>query len=54
MRGGRKKEVDEAEEVVESESTKKRRKLTEHQQKVYDAAMTRLPFALAEKGPLYC
>ena len=47
------KEVDEAEEIVESESTKMRRKLTEHQQRVYDAAMTRLPFALAEKGPLY-
>ena len=27
--------------------------LTEHQQRVYDAAMTRLPFTLAEKGPLY-
>ena len=47
------KEVDEVEEIVESESTKKRRKITEHQQKVYDAAMTRLPFTLAEKGPLY-
>ena len=40
-------------EIVESESTKKKRKTTEHQQKVHDAAMTRLPFALAEKGPLH-
>ena len=47
------KVVDEAVEVVESESTKKRRKITEHQQKVHDAAMARLPFPLAEKGPLY-
>ena len=41
------------EEIVESESTKKRRKKTEHQQRVYDAAMTRLPFTLAKEGPLY-
>ena len=41
-------EVDEAEEV-ESEPTKKRRKITEHQQRVYDAAMTRLPFTLAKE-----
>ena len=47
------KEVDEIEEIIESQSTKKRRKITEHQQKVYDAAMARLPFTLAEKGPLY-
>ena len=47
------KEVDDIEEIVESESTKKRRKVAEHQQKVHDAAMTRLPFTLAEKGPLY-
>ena len=45
--------MDEPEEIVESESTRKRRRITEHQKKVHDAAMTRLPFALAEKGPLY-
>ena len=47
------KEVDDVEEIVESESTKQRRKVAEHQQKVYHAAMTRLPFTLAEKRPLY-
>ena len=40
-------------ELVESESTKKKRKLTEHQQKIHDAAMARLPFSLSEKGPSY-
>ena len=48
-----KKEVDDLEEVVESESTKKKRKMAEHQEKVSDAATTRLPFALSDKGPLY-
>ena len=47
------KEVDETVEVVESESTKKKRKIAQRKEKVDEAAMTRLPFALSEKGPLY-
>ena len=45
--------MDDFEEVVETESTKKKRKIAEHQEKVYDAATTRLPFSLSNKGPLY-
>ena len=45
--------MDEAEEIVESESTKKRRKIAERKEKVDEAAMTRLPFFLSEKGPWY-
>ena len=39
--------------VVESESTKKTRKIKERKEKVDMAALTRLPYVLAEKGPLY-
>ena len=46
------KEVDEVEEIVESESTKKKRKVAERKVKVDEAAMTRLPYSLSEKGPL--
>ena len=45
--------MDEAEELVVSESTKKKRKIAERKEKVDEAAMTRLPFVLSEKGPLY-
>ena len=45
--------MDEPEELVESESTKKRRKITERKEKVDEAAMTRLPYFLSEKGPWY-
>ena len=46
------KEVDEEVEV-ESPSTKKKRKIIQRKEKVDEAAMTRLPYLLAEKGPLY-
>ena len=39
--------------MVESESTKKSRKIKERKEKVDAAALTRLPYVLAEKGPLY-
>ena len=39
--------------VVESESTKRSRKIKERKEKVDAAAITRLPYVLAEKGPLY-
>ena len=38
---------------VESESTKRARKLKERKDKVDLAALTRLPYVLSEKGPLY-
>ena len=38
--------------MVESESTKKNRKIQERKEKVDMAAITRLPYVLAEKGPL--
>ena len=37
----------------ESPSTKKKRKITQRKEKVDEAAMTKLPYLLAEKGPLY-
>ena len=46
------KEVDEEVEV-ESPSTRKKRKIIQRKEKVDEAAMTRLPYLLAEKGPLY-
>ena len=39
--------------MVESDSTKKSRKNKERKEKVDQAALTRLPYPLAEKGPLY-
>ena len=39
--------------VVESESTKKSRKIKEQKEKVDAAALIRLPYVLAEKGPLH-
>ena len=39
--------------MVESESTKRDRKNKERKEKVDMAAITRLPYPLAEKGPLY-
>ena len=48
-----KEEEDPLLEVVESESTKKARKNKERKEKVDEAALTRLPYVLAEKGPLY-
>ena len=48
------KETDGPEQLVESESTKKKRKIVaERQEKVNEAAMTRLPYNLPEKRPLY-
>ena len=47
------KEEEDPLQVVESESTKKSRKNKERKEKVDMAAITRLPYPLAEKGPLY-
>ena len=48
-----KEEEDPPLQVVESESTKRSRKAKERKEKVDEAALTRLPYVLAEKGPLY-
>ena len=48
-----KEEEDPPLQEVESETTKKARKLKKRKEKVDMAALARLPYALAEKGPLY-
>ena len=48
-----KEEEDPPLQEVESETTKKARKLRERKEKVDMAALARLPYPLAEKGPLY-
>ena len=44
---------EELDEVVESESTKKKKKEAERKEKARDAALTRLPYVLPDKGPMY-
>ena len=39
--------------VVESESTKKKKKEEERREKARDAALTKLPYILPDKGPMY-
>ena len=47
------KEEEDPLQLVESDSTKKSRKIKERKEKIDMAALTRLPYVLSDKGPLY-
>ena len=48
-----KEEDEEVEVMVESESTKKKKKEEAQREKARDAALTKLPYVLPDKGPMY-